>query len=191
MIQIKHRIELVKLLPKKSIAAEVGVAEGNFSFDLLEAGVGVLYSIDNWRHIPGVTGDGNFPQDFHDKNYETAKERLSKYGYRSLIFKGLSVDMAAQIPDNSLELVYLDGAHYYSGVLADLKAYYPKLKPGGIMAGHDYLNPDYGVKQAVEAFIFEERIITTEPFAAVASSPRINVIEENNYRDASFYFIKP
>lgn len=181
-MEIKHRIELVKLLPENSVAAEVGVAEGNFSYDLLEAGVGKLYSVDNWDHIPGVTGDGNFDQSFHDRNYEQAKARLSKFGERSIMLKGMSVQMAQKIPDNSLDLAYLDGPHYESGVLADLMAYYPKVKSGGIIAGHDYLNvEDYGVNKAVNDFV--KNILNKDI--------EIITIPENNIKDASFYFIKP
>ena len=88
--------------------------------------------------------------------------------------------MAVHIPDKSLDMVYLDAAHYEDGVLADLKVYYPKVKPGGIIAGHDYLNPDYGVKEAVNFFIkyLIKRDISVE------------IIPENNIEDASFYFIK-
>jgi hypothetical protein len=176
---INHRIELVKLLPEKSLVAEVGVAEGLFSAELLDAGVEILYSIDNWKTIEGVTGDGNFEQSFHDKNYSEATERLSKYGYRSLIMKGLSADIANKIPDGYLDMVYLDAAHYYSGVMADLKSYYPKVKSGGIIAGHDFLNKDYMVKEAVMDF--------TRNYPSIV----INVIPENSPTDASFYFVKP
>jgi len=179
MTEIKHRIDLVSLLPENAVVAEIGVAEGNFSADLLERGIGKLYSVDNWGHIPSVTGDGNFPQDFHDKNYTAAKERLTKYGERSVILKGLSVEMAKLVPDNSLDLLYLDGAHYYAGVAADLNAWYPKVKSNGIIAGHDYLNNDYQVKEAVSHFVVERNIITS-----------VFVIPETHINDAGFYFIK-
>jgi len=179
-MNIKNRINLVSLLPKDSVAAEIGVAEGHFSADLLEKGVRKLYSVDNWNHIPSVTGDGNFNQEWHDKNYRVAKERLSKYGERSVILKGLSVEMAKLVPDNSLDLLYLDGAHYYAGVAADLNAWYPKVKSGGVVAGHDYENTDYQVKEAVSHFVVERNIITS-----------VFVIPETHINDAGFYFIKP
>ena len=48
-MEIKRRIDLVKLLPENSVGCECGVAEGYFSADLLEAGVAKLYSVDNWE----------------------------------------------------------------------------------------------------------------------------------------------
>lgn len=179
-MEINRRIELVKLLPENSVGIEVGVAEGNFSADLLNAGVKVLWSVDNWGTIDGVTGDGNFEQLWHDKNYATAKKNLSPFGNRSQILKGMSNVMSNHFSDEQVDLVYLDGAHYYDGVMADLKAYYPKLKSGGVMAGHDFVNTDYQVKEAVYDFI-----------KMIGISSVVNVIPENHPSDASFYFIKP
>lgn len=119
-------------------------------------------------------------QKFHDKNYDAAVKRLAEFGDRSVMLKGLSVDMANIIPDNSLDMVYFDAGHYYGAVVADLIAWYPKVRSGGIIAGHDYLNPDYQVKEAVSHFIRTVGIITA-----------VNVIPENNIEDASFYFVKP
>jgi hypothetical protein len=180
---VKTRIDLVKLLPQNSKAAEVGVAEGFFSADLLRAGVGILYSIDAWKTIPGQKGDGGFDQSWHDKNYVAAVERLKEFRDRSIIIRGMSVEAANGIPDESLDLVYLDDDHSVEGVISSLTAYYPKIKPGGIMAGHDYMNDDYGVKIAVNRFVMKEMMN--------GSNINIEIIPENSMWDASFYFYKP
>lgn len=177
---IQNRIELVKLLPKDSVVAEVGVAEGLFSKQLLEAGVGRIYMVDNWEHIPSVTGDGNSPQDWHDKNYQQAVDYVSSFGTRAKLLRGMSVDMAKNIADESLDMVYLDAGHFFDAVAADLNAWYPKLKRNGIMAGHDYLCTDYQVKQAVDWFIND-----------LDTKPEVFVIPETHINDAGFYFIKP
>ena len=109
-------------------------------------------------------------------------DRVKPFGGRVTVLKGMSTEMAAHIPDNSLDMVYLDAAHYEEGVLADLKVYYPKVKSGGIIAGHDYLNHDYGVKSAVNYFL--KHLLKREDI-------RVVVIPENNKEDASFYFVKP
>ena len=49
-----------------------------------------------------------------------------------------SVSMASNIPNGSLDLVFVDAAHDYRNVRADIIAYWPKLKPTGVMAGHDF-----------------------------------------------------
>jgi len=62
-----------------------------------------------------------------------------------------SVEAAKQFADSSLEFIFIDANHAYEAVLEDLKAWFPKLKKGGHIAGHDYYN-DEGVRQAVRHF---------------------------------------
>lgn len=55
--------------------------------------------------------------------------------------------------DESLEFVFVDGDHTYEGCLEDIKLWFPKLKKGGVMLGHDYGPPSHaGVKKAVDEF---------------------------------------
>ena len=112
-------------------AAEVGVAEGRFSFDMLNWGFKKLYMIDVWDQIPGQKGDASMPPTWHAKNFEGAKQRVKPFGDKAVMLKGFSKDMAANIPDGSLDFVYLDGNHNYDGVTEDLNAYLPKVKKGG------------------------------------------------------------
>jgi hypothetical protein len=180
-MQIQYRRQLVDLLRHLNlplIGSEIGVAEGNFSRDLLAAGMEKLWMIDVWEHIPKVRGDGNSHQTWHDNNYAKAKRQVKEFGDRAVFLKGKSVEMSAKVPDNSLGLVYLDADHSYEGVMADLKAWYPKLVKGGVMAGHDFLMPQYGVKKAVQEFAF----------LSLGSYPK--VISEDKDEDAGFYFIK-
>lgn len=177
-MEIQHRYQLPELLRHFNlplIGAEVGVAEGYFSADLLHNGMEELYMIDLWSHVDKF-GDSASPQAWHDKNFEAAVERVKPYGDKAVILKGWTTEMAAQIPDNSLGLVYLDAGHDFNSVKADLMAYFPKLVPGGIMAGHDYLNDGYGVRKAVTEFC--------------EGKYEIHLIPENNEHPeyASFWF---
>lgn len=179
MLNIKHRTQLVGLLISLNLplsAVEVGTAEGYNAEDLLKAGMQKLYLVDNWATIESQAGDGGFNQEWHDKNYEAAMLRIKPYGNKAIVLRGLSVDMAKEVPDGSLGLVYLDGDHSYEGVMRDLKAWFPKLVQNGVMAGHDYLNTAYGVRSAVMDF--------------GAGAYEIHIIEENKEVDAGFYFIK-
>jgi hypothetical protein len=176
---------LLPALHKPLIGAEVGVAEGNFSRDMLAAGMTMLFMVDNWARILNQKGDASHVSSWHDLNYQKAQRQTLQWSNNRKLMKGLSVEVAAKIPDESLSLVYLDADHSYEGVMADLKAWFPKLVKGGVMAGHDYLNPDYGVQHAVKDFIQQLRLAGAAVFFG-----DIYVIPENNYEDASFYFIK-
>ncbi len=179
IMEIQYRKDLVKLLTEMDIlgdVAEIGVAEGRFSKVLLESGIPKLYMVDIWTSIPDMKGDVTSPQEWHDRNYKEAQERVASFGDKATLLKGFSNAMATQIPDESLSLLYIDAGHDYASVMQDLQIWFPKVKPGCIIAGHDYLNPAYGVGQAVQDFC-KDRF-------------DIHVIPEDHPDDAGFWFIK-
>lgn len=65
--------------------------------------------------------------------------------------QGLSDQSAARFEDESVDLVFIDADHSEQAVAKDIEAWLPKLKPGGVMSGHDYGSKNYpGVKRAVD-----------------------------------------
>jgi hypothetical protein len=133
---------------------EVGVLEGRFSELLLANWRGKhLISVDPWlkddpeRYVP-VSGSDL---------YERTTERLRRFGSRSSIWRLASVEAAERVPDHSLDMVYVDALHDYDSVVQDLETWYPKLRPGAIFAGHDYVpgqiaDREFGVQRAVDEF---------------------------------------
>lgn len=72
-----------------------------------------------------------------------------------------SVVASKMYEDNSIEIVFIDACHDYDCIRADISAWYPKVKSGGIIAGHDY--PGWpGVKRAVDEVFGPQNIETTE-----------------------------
>lgn len=67
------------------------------------------------------------------------KKGIEKFGAVPVILKNNTENAAAIIPDSTLDFVYVDARHDYCGTIADIKAWWPKLKAGGIMAGHGFL----------------------------------------------------
>lgn len=64
-----------------------------------------------------------------------------------------SVTASKEFEKETVDVVFIDANHSYEAVRNDLEAWWPKIKKGGIMAGHDYFNPPPdGVKQAVDEF---------------------------------------
>lgn len=68
-----------------------------------------------------------------------------------------SLEATAKIPDYSLDFVYIDARHDYESVMEDLNAWQSKVRPGGVLAGHDYIDGHFsagvfGVKRAVDEF---------------------------------------
>lgn len=173
---IKYRSDLYKLLPEESVIAEIGCAEGLFSCDILRwENCKTLYCVDNWGYIPNQSGDGNNPDDWHFKNYSNAMMRMNFAIEKVKVLRGISWEMASNVEDESLDLLYIDCCHTYECVNKDLNAWMPKVKPNAIVAGHDYLNKNYGVYQAIADY-------TNGKF-------KVHTIHENKDEDAGFYFI--
>lgn len=59
------------------------------------------------------------------------------------MLRGLSTEIADLFQSNTLDYVYIDGNHDYDHVTHDLNVWWPKLKQGGLLAGHDYLIVDW------------------------------------------------
>ena len=62
-----------------------------------------------------------------------------------------SLEAATRFDSESLDFVFLDAAHDFGNVVTDIEAWLPKVRPTGVLAGHDYLSCWPGVVQAVEA----------------------------------------
>jgi hypothetical protein len=92
------------------------------------------------------------------KRYEkTAKARLKPYEDRITYIKEESVVAADEVPTN-LDFVYIDGGHDMNIVLADCMGYYPKVKEGGYLAGHDFCLNFKGVIHGVIQFVAENNL---------------------------------
>jgi hypothetical protein len=151
-MEIKHRIELIKLLPKNPVTVELGVAEGNFSRDILEQWLpSIHFMVDLWETNHFFAGDAGSDQDWHNKNLEDVKRKIKPFE-NAVILRGSTTSMAQSVHDGSCDLVYVDACHSLECVRNDIRAWWPKLKVDGIMAFHDFENPDYGVNQAVFEF---------------------------------------
>ncbi len=163
------RTELPVLLNERRLfgcGVEIGVKEGEYSATLLKYWRGRhLISIDPWlEDAPEAYVDiANVPQSQHEHFYANTHMRLKPYGERSSIWRMTSNEAAPLIPRHSLDFVYIDARHDFASVLEDLDAWYEKVRPGGIVAGHDYLDGtlaagEFGVKSAVDAFFMARSI---------------------------------
>lgn len=138
---------------------EVGVYKGGFSKAILDLWNGErLYSVDAWTFQSDVILDkSNVSDAEHMAAYNECIDVLRPFGTRSKIIRGFSETVATIFEDGSLDFVYLDARHDYRSVTADLEAWWPKIKAGGILSGHDYFDKFVRknlveVKRAVDTF---------------------------------------
>ncbi len=172
------RENLVQLLPEGGVGVEIGVAEGNFA-EVLLTRAGRLHLIDPWEHQvdPAYLADpSNVDQAEADHRYATARTRFASASEagRVVIHRAYSDDVAQDFPDQSLDWVYIDGAHHFEACLADLRNYLPKIKPDGLILGHDYASHSaaksmgFDVVEAVNQFVrdgaVEMIVLTYEPY---------------------------
>lgn len=145
---LKHRIfprpfERLALKGGDLVGCEIGVYKGNHSESLLaSSSIKKLYLIDPYdmyeNYIEGHAHYGVDQAPLSEAEKE-AMSRLSSYNDRT-VWINLFSDAACKVITEKLDFVYIDGNHAYEFVKADIENYYPLLKSGGILGGHDFYN---------------------------------------------------
>jgi Methyltransferase domain len=151
-----RRWRLLERMPRSAVCAEVGVYKGDFTRDILRvAKPRELHLIDPWWTLQGRY------EDFW------AEERDTRAVYRQVesiaaehaaceIHVGTSQQILPRFPDGFFDWVYLDSSHVYDQTVEELELLRRKVKPSGVIAGHDW-EPDpkhvfHGVYRAVDEF---------------------------------------
>lgn len=158
------REELLRILPKNGVVAELGVNKGDFS--------NLILTINNPKklHLIDYWGSKRYNLDIR-KRVENRFETEIKNNTVEINL-GLSTEIADNFKDNYFDWIYIDTTHFYETTIQELKLYSKKVKENGIIAGHDYILGNwngivrYGVIEAVHEFCFnynwEILYITTE-----------------------------
>ena len=140
---LQDRQHLAMLLEHEKLTrgVEVGVQAGDFAVHNLRNWKSCSYYllVDIWAHQASYADGANAGSAKQEHLYKSVRTRMQPWRNKVAICRNLSVSCAETIPDLSLDFVYIDARHDYKGCLQDLLAYWPKLRPGGIMAGHDYI----------------------------------------------------
>jgi len=152
----KPMIRFIKRTKKNcSIGVEIGVAEGHNSKNiLLMLPVRKLYLVDSYFMS---YKEENRIVEYPENTYVKAKKRLSKFDDRIIWVFKKSEDAIDEIPNN-LDFVYIDGNHSYDFVKKDIENYYPKVRKGGIIGGHDFSGNHIDVSKAVIDFATEKQL---------------------------------
>lgn len=160
---LPNRDDILPLLPKNAVIAEVGVMTGDFSQKILDiCKPRQFYALDifNVHELPEVWGrpssemfDNKTQQAFYESRFadEIARGRVK-------VLAGDSGVMLGQLPDHGVDVIYLDADHNYQAVVRDLELCERKLKPHtGLLILNDYIMADgggpYGVIQAAHEFM--------------------------------------
>lgn len=147
---VTDRDAFLEALPKGGVVAEAGVDHGDFSARILAISRPQrLHLIDMWGS-----------KRYHGGLQQHVRDRFAKEiaAGRVRIDLGLSTDVLKAYPDGLFDWIYIDTDHGYRVTAEELDIARTKVKPGGIIAGHDYTTGNwdggvrYGVVEAVHEF---------------------------------------
>ncbi len=147
---------------ENGVMVEVGVWMGrslSFIIPICKTNGSKIYAVDTWT---GSTSDVGKMTDWVN---ETMNISGSMYFYECFLrnlgqipgsncvvpILGRSVDAAKRFKDESIDFIFIDSDHSYKAVKEDLETWWPKVKIGGALGGHDY-HPSFGVIKAVDEF---------------------------------------
>ena len=144
------------------VGVEIGVQRAINSVKILKLlPVDKLYLVDPYAEY--TNDDTNNKEvftsmDFQVSIYQEAVNRIMRTGFKDKVrfVKKYSENAVKSIPDN-LDFVYIDGNHDYEFVMKDLRLYYPKVRVGGVIGGHDWTYPS--VSAAVVDFCRDNNLM--------------------------------
>jgi predicted O-methyltransferase YrrM len=152
---METRLDLAHLLPPGGTFIELGVASGRYATQLLAANPRINYiGIDRWS-------------DHHDEQeHRSVLTKLAPHSNAKII-RSTFTDAAPQFAPESVDIIYVDGyAHTGQEAGATLDEWWSKVRPGGILAGHDYCMKYLPTIEAVDKFARKQNLpvkIIVEP----------------------------
>lgn len=154
---------LARRAAKRRHVIEVGVWRGRTTKVLATACPGTVWAVDHWQ---GAQSDDRQAALYQDGLAEARRDFFRNLSReigcgRVRVMEGKSTEVAADLLVTfgaMFDVIFIDADHSYEGCKADIAAYRPLLKAGGLFCGHDYPWPSVaapweGVGRAVrEAF---------------------------------------
>ena len=131
------------------VGVEIGTEKGRYAKIMCDANPGVkLYCVDAWMIYEGYrcrAHKGHEEQSRVDGYLAECKQRLAPYNVQYV--RKFSMDAVKDFPDNFFDYCYIDANHFLKHVVEDLDGWSKKVRPGGIVSGHDFMPP--GIKGAL------------------------------------------
>jgi len=147
---IENRVELLSLLPKYGNVAELGVFEGAYAQKILRYNdPWKLYLIDPWGYWNHKSA--SYHAYFNDIIPKFIDDDTAR------IVRKSSLDASVDFPDDFFSWVYIDSTKKFEYTMDEIKAYYPKVKEGGFICGHDYMLPNEEEGDNLPTWIYKER----------------------------------
>jgi hypothetical protein len=140
-----NRIDLIKKITRGfpyGYGAEIGSFKGEFAKEIVENWGGNLFMVDVWRGLGDEYKDASNHNN-HTNAYAEAMKSIEGYEDRAVMMRGSSQVVSEMFEDDCFDFVYIDANHAYDFVIQDIELWYPKVKEGGYLLGHDYIDMDW------------------------------------------------
>lgn len=130
------------------VGAEIGIRKGDYSRVLCERIPGLKIScVDPYIPYRGRRPD----QEKMNMLFDYAQNNLK--GFNAVLVRKTSMDAVKDFKNESLDFVYIDAMHEFDHVMMDIICWAPKVRHGGVVAGHDYVESyNGGVINAIRAY---------------------------------------
>jgi predicted O-methyltransferase YrrM len=131
---------------------ELGVKQGQTLFYLLDKCPRLrMIGVDIWAQQPQRAG--YVYNDWPHNDYEReVRERSAQYPGRIRLLKMKTSEAANHVEDGSQDFVFIDADHLTDAVCEDIEYWQPKVRPGGVLCGHDAGKKT--VRQALNKMLF-------------------------------------
>lgn len=131
-----------KIINESNLAkvAEIGVYRGEFAEIILRScsSISKYYMVDPWRFISDWNKPANKSNAIFNKYYREALDRTKFAEAKRIILRGKTNEVAENLPDKTLDFIYIDGDHTLKGITIDLKIAWEKVHNEGFIGGDDF-----------------------------------------------------
>jgi len=133
--------------------AEVGVLFGDLAIRLIPM-VESYIMVDPWTRYPDEWREADSLSHLDDEwwndCYTAAMKKTDPWIAKRKVYRMTSVEAAKRVENESLDLVFIDALHHYEPMMEDIRAWLPKVKPDGILSGHDWWGDGTGYAATME-----------------------------------------
>jgi len=128
--------------PHFAVGAELGVQGGLFAEETLRSWSACTryVLVDAWRPLDNYHDRANVDQERQDKLFAETLARLEPWKDKVEVCRNLTTACAPRFADATFDYVYVDARHDRVGVTVDLVQWWPKVREGGLLCGHDFVS---------------------------------------------------
>jgi len=135
------------------LAVEIANSNKHINFYAIDTWAGSNENLDN--NSPYYMPNIHELYTIYENNISSVKNYINS-------IKSNSIEASTLFADQSIDIVFIDACHEYECIKADIAAWLPKVKHGGILAGHDYNHGWPGVNRAVNEYFGIDNIKVSE-----------------------------